>query len=176
VPRLVRAPPPSLDARRAEDLMNSDRDLLKLYPPFREKVEAILTELAHYSATHMPGYRWMVTEGHRSVKRQQWLYAQGRTRRGSIVTQRDGVKTRSNHQSSLSVDFAASQRKPNGNWVVDYGIEQRHWNYLGHLARKHGLVWGGDWKTFVDRPHVEWPESDQAAYANARKWQREIGI
>jgi peptidoglycan LD-endopeptidase CwlK len=157
-------------------MTTAHRDLDALHPPFRSKVEAVITDLGHYAERHMPGYRWVVAEGYRSVARQQWLYAQGRTRPGRIATHRDGVNSRSNHQSSIAVDFAPSKRNEKGRWVLDYSIDDAHWNYLGHLARKHGLVWGGDWKTFVDRPHVEWPESDKPAYAAARKWQKERGL
>ena len=40
-----------------------------------------------------------VIEGLRTTKRQQDLYAQGRTKPGNIVTKADGVKNKSNHQA-----------------------------------------------------------------------------
>ena len=148
-----------------------DRDLNHLYPRFREKVAAVLTDLKKYADKHMPGYTWIVVEGYRTAEYQRSLYAKGRTKPGSIVTNRDGVKKRSNHQSSLAVDIA-----PVSGGKVVWGVGVEHWAYLGHVARSHGLKWGGDWKKFVDKPHVEWPESDKATYALARKWQKEVGL
>ena len=40
-----------------------------------------------------------ITEGLRTTKEQQQLYAQGRTAPGNIVTNVDGVKKKSNHQA-----------------------------------------------------------------------------
>lgn len=148
-----------------------DRDLNHLYPAFRERVERVLAEMAAYSAAHMPGHAWIVVEGFRTAEYQHSLYEKGRTKPGSIVTNRDGVKKRSNHQSSLAVDIA-----PVSGGNVRWGVDAEHWAYLGHVARSHGLEWGGDWKKFVDKPHVEWPESDKATYALARKWQKEVGL
>ena len=30
------------------------------------------------------------------------------------------------------------------------------WDVFGKLAKQCGLEWGGGWKTFKDRPHVQW--------------------
>lgn len=142
------------------------RGLDVIYPPFAEKIRTILAELQHYANKHMPGYTWMVTETLRTPERQAWLYAQGRTRPGPRVT---NAKV-SNHQSGLAADFA-----PVKDGKLNYGIADGDWAYLGHLARKHGLTWGGDWKRFVDKPHVEWPTKDKATYRAAREWLKEHG-
>lgn len=151
--------------------MGADRDLNHLYPAFREKVVAVLADLKAYADKHMPGYAWIVVEGFRTAEYQHSLYEKGRTKPGSIVTNRDGVKKRSNHQSSLAVDIVPARGSS-----VDWEADAEHWSYLGHVARAHDLEWGGDWKKFVDKPHVEWPESDKPTYAAARKWQKENGL
>lgn len=33
--------------------------------------------------------------------------------------------------------------------------DQNLWNLLGEAVRASGMWWGGDWPTFVDRPHVQ---------------------
>ena len=30
-----------------------------------------------------------------------------------------------------------------------------NWNLIGELGKEQGLVWGGDWKTLVDKPHFQ---------------------
>lgn len=147
----------------------TDRDLNKLYPPFREIVEKIQADLDAYAKVHMIGCKWIVTEGFRTAKRQNDLFQQGRTKPGNIVTQKDGYKRISNHQTSLAVDFA-----PQYGSRIDWNTP--HWKYLGHLARKYGMTWGGDWKGFVDAPHIEWPTRDKTTYRKAREWQKRQGL
>lgn len=146
--------------------MPSDRDPNHLYPLFRRKIELLLADLAAYADVHMKGYTWKIVEGFRTAEYQNELYQKGRTIPGKKVTQLDGYKRKSPHQSSLAVDLAAKHGH-----TVDWDLPEKHWQYLGHLARKHGLTWGGDWESFRDRPHIEWPRADIATYQRARKWQ-----
>jgi peptidoglycan L-alanyl-D-glutamate endopeptidase CwlK len=150
--------------------MPADRNLSHLYPAFEAKVVLVLADMNAYASKHMLGYSWAVNEGFRTAEYQQMLYQQGRTRAGQIVTYRDGIHKRSNHQSSLAADLV-----PKHGWEWDWSVANQHWDYLGHCARAHGLKWGGDWDK-PDRPHIEWPEEDKATYAAAQKWQRENGL
>ena len=151
--------------------MPSDRDLAHLYPEFREKVLLLLEDMRLYAAKHMVGYEWRIVEGFRTAKYQKSLYAQGRTRKGPVVTNADGYNNESKHQSSLAVDVV-----PFHGHDFDWDGKREWWQYLGHVARKHGLEWGGDWKSFVDKPHVQWPAGDKATYAKAREWQKQAGL
>lgn len=149
----------------------ADRLRSHLFPSFAGRVHLVLAEMDSYATKHMPEVlRWDVSEGFRTVARQQELFALGRSRPGKIVTQRDGVRRRSDHQSSLAADLNPFDSH-GPIWTVDVA----HWAYLGHVARAHGLEWGGDWK-MRDMPHVQWPESDKATYGLAREWQRSIGL
>lgn len=101
------------------------------------------------------GHVAVITAGVRSAKHQAALYAIGRTKPGKIVTNCDGVVKRSNHQPKAdgygyAVDLA--WRLPDGRITWD-----GPWDLLGKLAKSLGLDWGGAWRTFQDRPHVEWP-------------------
>lgn len=151
--------------------MPSDRNLDHLYPEFRAKVELVLADLALYAQKHMLGYSWRVVEGYRTAKYQRSLYAQGRTRKGPIVTNADGYKNESKHQSSLAVDIV-----PYHGHEFDWDGKREWWEYLGHCARKHGLEWGGDWKSFVDKCHVQWPSTNKQVYSKAREWQKSQGL
>ena len=84
-----------------------------------------------------------ITETYRSPARQKYLYQQGRTRAGQIVT----WTLNSNHSSRLAWDIACSHPS------VLYDVLTL--NKVGSIARKLGITWGGDWKGSIDRPHFE---------------------
>ncbi|MFJ7842099.1 M15 family metallopeptidase [Lysinibacillus sphaericus] len=84
-----------------------------------------------------------VTETYRSQARQNYLYAQGRTRPGKIVT----WTLKSNHTSRLAWDIAVAPPKS----LYDVDILTK----VGAIARKLGITWGGDWARRIDRPHFE---------------------
>jgi len=151
--------------------MPIDRDPNHLYPAFREKIEMILSEVEAYCVKHCPEYKPGIVEGFRTTKRQKELYAQGRTTKGKIVTNKNGTTNPSNHQSALAVDVAF-KRSGAFRWDVPNDL----WEYLGHCARAQGLTWGGDWKTLVDRPHIEWPTADNATYTKAKDWKKSTGL
>jgi peptidoglycan L-alanyl-D-glutamate endopeptidase CwlK len=101
---------------------------------------------------HNPGCRLLVTCTYRSVEEQQRLYSQGRTAPGQIVTQIDGVTHKSNHNYSPSraIDFAVT-RDGKITWDTEW------YKVAGPYFVAEGLIWGGNWKTFKDYPHVELP-------------------
>lgn len=123
-------------------------------PPLQEAVVAIIVGMYMTKAE-----RLVVASGVRSDKEQVELYAQGRTKPGKIVTHLDGLKRRSNHQVAVAgpwaglgcaVDLVFLDPKGELSWAEVYP-----WAYLGALAKGQGLVWGGDWPSLRDRPHVE---------------------
>ncbi|MFJ7405774.1 MULTISPECIES: M15 family metallopeptidase [unclassified Lysinibacillus] len=85
----------------------------------------------------------LVTETYRSQAHQNYLYAQGRTRPGKIVT----WTLTSNHTSRLAWDIAVAPPKP----LYDVDTLTK----VGAIARKLGITWGGDWTRRIDRPHFE---------------------
>ena len=100
-----------------------------------------------------------LTETYRSQARQNYLYEQGRTRAGDIVT---WTKS-SRHTSRLAWDIACN--KPS---LYDIATL----NKAGQVAKKLGITWGGDWKN-IDRPHFEvkstWKAPKGYSVANAKK-------
>lgn len=108
-----------------------------LEPTMRSAVEAII----HESATqNMP---LLVFETYRSEKRQKLLFEQGATQLEEV-----GV-----HAFGLACDLVKDVAgEPS--WKGDFG-------FLGVLAKKHGLIWGGNWGLpaklhgFVDAVHVQ---------------------
>ena len=86
-----------------------------------------------------------LTETYRSKARQNYLYEQGRTRAGDIVT---WTKS-SRHTSRLAWDIAV--KVPKGQ---DAYADTNTFKRAGAIAKKLGITWGGDWKT-PDMPHFE---------------------
>lgn len=105
-------------------------DLLE--PTMRGKVQSILAD------AKAEGFDCMVFETYRSQARQQDLFEQGVTK-----LQKVGV-----HHYGLACDIV---RRVNGqpSWDGEFSV-------IGRLARTYGLIWGGDWTTIVDEPHVQW--------------------
>ena len=97
-----------------------------------------------------------ITEGVRTVQRQQELYARGRTTKGPIVTKVDGVRVKSNHQPKsdgygYAVDLYAYPINVNDTKniaVIANHIKQRA------KEMNISIEWGGDWK-MRDYPHFE---------------------
>jgi peptidoglycan L-alanyl-D-glutamate endopeptidase CwlK len=124
--------------------------LLGVHPVLVQRVERIL------EAMRALGFPMLVTDGLRTAPEQMALYRRGRTQPGPIVTNADGITTRSNHQArddgfGHAVDCAfLVEGKPS--WSDDCP-----WRVYGEMAKALALRWGGDWKGFVDRPHVELP-------------------
>lgn len=85
-----------------------------------------------------------VTEGYRSVERQNALYAQGRTTPGQVVTNAKGGQSLHNYGVAFDVVFLAG-----------YNVPESWWQELGAEGEKLGLEWGGRWVKFVDRPHFQ---------------------
>lgn len=88
-----------------------NRDYEKLAPFFALKLKAALAEC------HELGYPVEMFEGYRSPERQQWLYDQGRTRDGKIITH--AKPWESFHQLGLAADIVNKVGK-NWDWSINY--------------------------------------------------------
>ncbi len=86
-----------------------------------------------------------VSSGLRSYAEQDELYAQGRTKSGGIVTGARGGQ--SYHNFGLAIDIV----EINGRQAVWDGP----WQEFGRIGKSLGWEWGGDWSSFVDKPHFQ---------------------
>lgn len=112
-----------------------------LHPDLARKVTALLTEM------ELIGKPVRVTEGYRSLARQAWLYAQGRTRPGPKVT----WTMKSVHRLGMAVDVVpiiAGKVTFDGH-AADAVLEE--W---AKRAEARGLTAGAHWST-ADNPHVQ---------------------
>ena len=98
------------------------------------------------------GLKVRITETYRSQKRQNWLYAQGRTRKGNVVT----WTKNSRHTSRRAWDICKDVK---GQEYSDSGF----FKACGQIAKELNITWGGTWKQ-ADTPHFEintdWKESE----------------
>ena len=122
--------PPSTDLERAS------RSLRQLDPELRTRVERVVTRMA---ADY--GHEVELVEGYRTPERQAYLFEQGRSRSGPVVTW--------TRESAHTAGRAADLRVDGG--YEDVGAYAR----LQQVAREEGLVTLG----MRDRGHVELPES-----------------
>jgi peptidoglycan L-alanyl-D-glutamate endopeptidase CwlK len=130
-----------------------------VHPLLVEKVAAILV------AMDAEGYPMIVTDGLRTSEEQHRLFTQGRTAPGRIVTNANGLDRRSNHQTRLppspyagygcAVDMTFLDERGRPTWDL-----RLPWARYGQVAKAQGLVWGGDWKSLRDMPHIELPETE----------------
>jgi len=88
-----------------------------------------------------------VFEGYRTPARQDYLYQQGRTRPGDIVTNLRGGESLHNYGVAVDIVFGP-EGHPSWN-------PKEPWLLLGTIGKKHGFEWGGDWSGWKDMPHFE---------------------
>lgn len=133
------------------------RDVTQLHPELQAKIkqlQAICVE---------QGLELGIAECLRTAEEQDALYAQGRTKPGSIVTYARGCDYGSQHQWGIAFDFF--QNIP-GHAYDDYGFFRN----VGTLAKSVGLAWGGDWTDFVDMPHLYLPQWGDTPAALKRQY------
>ena len=104
-----------------------NRDLSLLCPQFLTKLELALGEC------HGEGHQVYVFEAFRPAKRQEHLYAQGRTAEGRLVTR--AKPWLSWHQYGLAADIVF---KVKNEWSWDYSFQD-----VARIMSRNGLEWGG---------------------------------
>ncbi|MEP3417228.1 MAG: glycosyl hydrolase 108 family protein [Lentilitoribacter sp.] len=122
-------------------------DVSKLHPAIRQSVKAIRKQL------HEENIPFEVFEAFRTPSRQQYLYAQGRTRSGSKVTWAGPWS--SIHQYGLAVDFVL---KKNGKWSWDdTGNNAAAWTRMHEIAKENGMtpIYSRKTGKLIEKPHIQ---------------------
>lgn len=114
------------------------RDLSELLPMAQTACRLLFQECYKAGIKNI-----FITETYRSQERQNYLYTQGRSRPGQIVT----WTLSSRHKSRLAWDIAVGPPQS----LYDVLTLTR----VGRIAKKLGITWGGSWKGSIDRPHFE---------------------
>lgn len=112
----------------------------KLHPKVRAIFRAFIEE-----AEVTLNVTLRIVQGLRTINEQNALYAQGRTKPGKKVTNAKGGS--SYHNYGLAIDLVEI-KNGEANWNFKYEL-------LLPFAEKHNLVWGGMFKSIVDKPHFE---------------------
>lgn len=103
-------------------------------------------------------YDFSITQGVRTAEEQNKLYQQGRITPGKIVTNCDGYKIKSNHQTKDDGLGHAGDIAVLVNNKITW--EEKYYKEVAISARilmqKYNIEWGGDWKNFKDLPHFEY--------------------
>lgn len=104
-----------------------------------------------------------IVDGVRTLERQKELYSQGRTTKGIIVTNADGIKKKSNHQVKSDGYGHAVDIYPFYNGSVRVNDKQvipklkLITDHIKKVAKELniGVTCGIDWKNPYDPPHIE---------------------
>ena len=127
----------------AEDLISINR-LKQLHPKLRDKAIEAYREAVRVTPV---GVHPFITETLRSFERSDELYAQGRTKPGSIVTNAKGGS--SYHNFSLALDFVI-QKNGKMDWTIN-----KDWMKVIEIFEKYGFKSGLYFKSIKDAPHLE---------------------
>jgi peptidoglycan L-alanyl-D-glutamate endopeptidase CwlK len=112
-----------------------------LHPIVREATEKLV------AVCKEKGIDIIIAQAYRSIAEQNALYAQGRTAPGPKVTNAPGGT--SYHNYGLAVDYCLLV-DGKAVWEVN-----KDWRTVAAEAKKLGFEWGGEWKDFVDYPHLQ---------------------
>lgn len=127
-----------LDLIAKKKVLVEKTGIYQLYP-LVERARIALIE-----ACRLQGEDIKVTEGYRSIERQNALYAQGRTVKGKIVTKAKGGQSLHNYGVAFDVIY-----KYKGKWTFE--VPDALPIKIGKIGKAMGLKWGGK----SDMPHFQ---------------------
>lgn len=127
---------------------HSNREVSGIAEPLRKLAQSFLND-AGSPQSPASNMDVRVVQGYRTYEQQNQLYAQGRTTPGPRVTNAPGGF--SYHNFGLAFDVGLFQRP-----ALEYLRDSPVYDALGNVGKLRGLSWGGDWKSFRDRPHFQW--------------------
>ena len=123
--------------------MLNSKSLDDLLPEVAEKARAFIK----MAEEELPIDELRITSTCRDYEYQTWLYAQGRTRPGIIVTNAKAGYSWHNFQVAFDVVPIVD-----GKAVWD---NAQLWKDIGEIGQECGLEWGGAWVSFKDKPHFQ---------------------
>lgn len=132
--------------------MNGRDRLNDLTDDFKAKALVFLNEL------DKAGITVCITSGRRTISQQNVLYAQGRTAKGSVVTNAKGGQ--SPHNFGMAIDVC-----PMKGGDLDWNAPDKVWRQIADIGKQSGLVPGYFFRSIVDKPHIEDPNWKQVQLA-----------
>lgn len=125
----------------------------QLHPAVRADAIKLLAEAAQ-TLTGNASIRYAFTI--RTFAEQTALYAQGRTTKGSIVTNAKAGYSFHNYGLAFDIVLLIDGKTVSWDTTKDYdGDHVADWQEFVKLAKLHGWAWGGDFQKFKDYPHFE---------------------
>jgi peptidoglycan L-alanyl-D-glutamate endopeptidase CwlK len=130
-----------------------------LHPKVRDEVKQLIENAEAGLPANMAV---RIVQGLRTIDEQNALYAQGRTKPGSIVTNAKGGS--SFHNYGLAIDFAIlTDKDGNGSFEdLSWDIKRDNdkdgtadWLEVVNVFEAAGWSWGGKWSSIKDYPHLE---------------------
>ncbi len=122
----------------------TDHNISTLIP----EVQPVAKEFMEALQEQLPdGFSAEIISALRTYDEQDDLYEQGRSKPGHRVTNARGGY--SNHNFGVAWDVGIFEGKR-------YLEDSHLYDLVGKVAHSMDLVWGGDWKSIEDKPHVEW--------------------
>lgn len=119
----------------------SDKRISTLHPKVIGKAKEFIIR-----AEKELGIKLRVVSALRTWAEQTRLYAKGRTTSGKKVT--NAKAGSSYHNFGLAIDVVEIK---NGKALWN----NPNWNKIAELGKSIGFEWGGDWKSFKDKPHFQ---------------------
>ncbi len=116
----------------------------------------------HMEACRNHGIIIIITSTLRDQDYQTYLYKQGRSVPGKIIT---NSKLLGPHGFGLAYDVAPVTS--DGKTIL--WEDAVRWKIIGAEGKKLGLAWGGDWKSISDKPHFELTDGLTAAELSSGK-------
>lgn len=124
--------------------MLNSRKIEDLHPIVQKMCRDFIEKCAEHGITVA------ITSTYRDHESQNELFAQGRTKPGRIVTKARGGD--SYHNWRVAFDFV-----PTYDGMAHYDDEML-FMLCGKIGKDCGLEWGGDWKSFKDKPHLQYTD------------------
>lgn len=142
------------------DLITIDRIKL-MHPDKREHLKQIYIDVNNLLPN---GVRLRFTHTLRTIEEQNYLFSQGRTRGGHIVTNAKGGQSIHNYGLAFDIVILLDEDK---NGTFEKAVWNGKWfNVVVAELKRYGFEHGGDWK-FKDAPHFQYKKPDGSSY----KWQ-----
>lgn len=123
---------------KLSDVITACRDIKQLSAQAQKACALFMEEC------RKQGLNVLITETYRSQERQNWLYEQGRSREGKVVT----WTKNSRHTSRRAWDICKNAKGQ------EYS-DKTFFKKCAEVAALLGITWGGEWKNSPDTPHFE---------------------
>lgn len=124
-----------------------------LHPSVREEVTKIIQEC---DAALTGRAKVRITQGLRTFKEQEDLYAIGRTKPGKKVTNAKAGQSIHNYGFAVDICMIIDGKVASWDHKKDWDNDKTaDWYECVKIFAKYGWDWGGNWKSFKDIPHFE---------------------